>query len=93
MAKPRDSFSCPVCGEDVPAGALACPECGACDKSGWNEDSYLDGVDLPGGDQDEDGEKEKEGTGPAGPRNGGMGLIAAGLVLAFLWPLLRGCGH
>jgi len=37
---------CPVCGEDVPPRALACPECGADHNSGWRED-YLDGVDLP----------------------------------------------
>lgn len=39
---------CPVCGDDVPPGALACPECGADHNSGWREgaESY-DGVDLP----------------------------------------------
>jgi hypothetical protein len=39
---------CPVCGEDVPRGALACPECGADHSSGWREDAgNYDGVDLP----------------------------------------------
>ena len=39
---------CPVCGEDVPRGALACPECGADHKSGWREDAErYDGIDLP----------------------------------------------
>lgn len=39
---------CPVCGEDVPRGALACPECGADHKSGWREDTdTYDAVDLP----------------------------------------------
>ena len=39
---------CPVCGDDVPRGALACPECGADHNSGWREgaDNY-DAVDLP----------------------------------------------
>ena len=53
MARPekkkRETPSvCPVCGEDVPRGALACPECGADENSGWREnaESY-DGVDLP----------------------------------------------
>jgi len=38
---------CPVCGEAVPARALACPECGADHQSGWREgaESY-DGLDL-----------------------------------------------
>jgi hypothetical protein len=38
---------CPVCGEDVPPNALACPECGADHNSGWREDADVyDGVDL-----------------------------------------------
>lgn len=39
---------CPVCGEDVPRTALACPECGADHASGWREDAETyDAVDLP----------------------------------------------
>lgn len=39
---------CPVCGEDVPPRALACPECGADERSGWRTDAAsYDGVDLP----------------------------------------------
>ncbi len=30
---------CPVCHEDVPGHALACPECGADHNSGWREDA------------------------------------------------------
>jgi hypothetical protein len=53
MAEPRrrkreSPAVCPVCGEDVPRGALACPECGADHNSGWREDAAsYDGVDLP----------------------------------------------
>jgi hypothetical protein len=46
------TFSCPVCGADVPRKAKSCPECGACEKSGWSEDQYLDGIDLPDPDYD-----------------------------------------
>ena len=50
---PKGPFECPVCGEDVPAKAKACPSCGACDKSGWNEEaSASDGLDLPDDDFD-----------------------------------------
>lgn len=39
---------CPVCGEDVPRGSLACPQCGADHRSGWREESgTYDGVDVP----------------------------------------------
>ncbi len=36
---------CPVCGDDVPRGALACPECGADERSGWRTDAGLYGED------------------------------------------------
>ena len=39
---------CPVCGEDVPPNAVACPECGADHNSGWRDDAETyDGVNLP----------------------------------------------
>jgi hypothetical protein len=41
----------PVCNEEVPPSALACPECGADHNSGWREDAgFYDGVDLPDDD-------------------------------------------
>lgn len=45
-SRPRTPEVCPVCGEDVPPRALACPECGADHNSGWKEDT-ADGLDLP----------------------------------------------
>jgi uncharacterized membrane protein YvbJ len=39
---------CPVCGEQVQRGALACPECGADHNSGWREDAETyEALDLP----------------------------------------------
>ena len=40
-----------MCNEQVPPGALACPECGADHNSGWREnaDAY-DGLNLPDDD-------------------------------------------
>ena len=39
--------TCPNCGADVPKSARACPECGACDETGWSgEDSHA-GADIP----------------------------------------------
>ena len=42
---------CPVCGEDIPRKALACPECGADHNSGWREDA--DATDALGGTEDD----------------------------------------
>jgi hypothetical protein len=49
---------CPVCGCDVPAKAKACPECGACATTGWNEDSAYDGLDLPSPEADQTWEEK-----------------------------------
>ncbi len=34
---------CPVCSEEVDAGARACPQCGADDRSGWREVDFDEG--------------------------------------------------
>ena len=36
MSFASESFDCPCCGAEVPAGASFCRECGASDDSGWN---------------------------------------------------------
>ena len=52
MAQDTDDwFTCPVCGEVVAANALACPECGADEETGWSEQAEYDGVDLPANDE------------------------------------------
>jgi hypothetical protein len=83
---------CPVCGEDVPRGALACPECGADHKSGWREDAEsYDGVDLPD-DFDYEEFTRKEFGSSAKP--GGISTIwwitATALLLLTLLYFLRG---
>ncbi len=39
MAERSAPEVCPVCGEEVPRTAVACPECGADHNSGWREDA------------------------------------------------------
>ncbi len=39
--------TCPNCGVDVPVKAKACPECGACEATGWSEEAGTDGLGLP----------------------------------------------
>ena len=81
---------CPVCGEDVPPRALACPECGADHNSGWREDAAAyDGVDL-GEDEFNYDEfvREEFGT-SAKPRGISLGWWLTAIVLlaalAALW--------
>lgn len=93
MSKARHPFTCPICGEDVPAGALACPECGACEKSGWSDDAGSDGLDLPDQEFDYDRFIAEEFGGPAKKRAPQkLWLIAAVIVvLALAWGLIGGC--
>jgi predicted nucleic acid-binding Zn ribbon protein len=86
------TFNCPVCGADVPRRAKACPQCGACEKSGWSEDRYLDGLDLP-----------DEGTGyrkfaalecgrrpKQTPKQRLWLIVAIIVIIAMVWLSLRG---
>jgi hypothetical protein len=56
----NSSFICPVCGALLPASAKACRDCGSDDNTGWSENSYLDGIDLPFDDDEYEEMKEKE---------------------------------
>lgn len=86
---------CPVCGEDVPRNALACPECGADERSGWREDADdADGLGLDDDDFDYDDFVQRE-FGGGSPRPRGIQPIwwvtAVVLLLAFLlWAVFAG---
>ncbi|MBX3737675.1 MAG: zinc ribbon domain-containing protein [Candidatus Didemnitutus sp.] len=78
---------CPVCGAAVPRGARACPECGADERSGWNEDdARYDGLDLPD-EAFDDGRSPK----PAARRNANVvwsvvaSLVILAVILAFVF--------
>jgi hypothetical protein len=91
----RPPGQCPVCGEWVPRGALACDGCGACNRSGWREDP-ADGLDLPDEDFDyEDFVAREFGDGNQGRpphlqpwRWVGLAVFLA-LVLGYLLAALR----
>lgn len=81
---------CPVCGEEVPPQARACPGCGADESTGWNtEATATDGLDLPDPSFDYEAfvARELDGQGSSASRWktwAGIGLalaVAAGLVL------------
>lgn len=77
-------FVCPNCGADVPGGSKSCPECGSDERTGWSEDTYLDGVSLPGEDDDSPDDSEK----PKGILGSAKWLwVAVAVVLLGLWIL------
>ena len=47
MNQSRAPETCPVCGNDVPPNALACPECGADERTGWSEEARAQELGLP----------------------------------------------
>jgi hypothetical protein len=79
-----------VCGAEVPAGAKACAECGACHASGWSEQAAYDALDLPDAEFDHAAfvadEFEPPRFGQGRPR--WMMVTAAGLILLVLIWLL-----
>ena len=88
---------CPVCGEDVPRGALACPECGADHRSGWREDAAAgDGLDLPDGEKGkfnyEEFVQNEFGSGPKPTGVRFIWWITALLLLAAMVALYFGPG-
>jgi hypothetical protein len=90
---PPPPETCPNCGVNVPRNARACPECGADEQTGWSEDAYAQRLDLPDDNFNYD-EFVKEEFGPhKNVRPRGVSwfwwLVALGLALLMLWPLLR----
>ena len=86
MSLRREPFVCPACGDEVPVGAKSCPECGACERSGWSEAARADGLGLPDDSFDYDKFVEGEFGGP--PKRSGMSFIwwitAVVVLLAFV---------
>ena len=75
----------------MPTGALACPECGADERSGWRED-VVDGLDLPEEAVDYGEFMKREFGREVKPE--GIGWVwwaaAVAALLAFAAMLLRG---
>jgi hypothetical protein len=47
--RPEPPEECSQCGTEIPRSALACPECGADEKTGWDTNPWLPDpdVDIP----------------------------------------------
>lgn len=76
---------CPVCGEELPPTAKACPECGANHELGWSDEDQGSTADLPDDNFDYEAFVKREfGTGarPAGI-NAIWWITAIVVIIAF----------
>jgi predicted nucleic acid-binding Zn ribbon protein len=81
-----------VCGALVPRKAKACPECGACERSGWSHDTAYDGLDLP----DENFDYKKFAAEEFGAREKKSAtkilwwIVSVLVLISFIWLTLHG---
>jgi zinc-ribbon domain len=85
---------CPNCGAEVPRKAKACPECGACEETGWSEAAATSGLGLPDDEFNYDEYVQQEfGGGRHKPHGGhfwfwwiiGLLLLTILLIMIFWW--------
>jgi hypothetical protein len=84
---------CPICGAELPPDALACPECGSDETTGWSADAKSDALGLPDDSFDYDDFVKREfGDGNSRPRGirWFWWVVAVVLLVAFLMVWLAG---
>jgi predicted nucleic acid-binding Zn ribbon protein len=85
-----DWFACPHCGEQLPARARKCPECGSDRSTGWSPTAEEDSLELPEATSDEEHDEflAREFPDQASPRRRRrrrrLVLFAITLALLFL---------
>lgn len=82
---------CPNCGEMVPEKAKACPECGACEETGWSEDAKADALGIPSEDFDYERfvKEEFEEKSPTRRFGALWWVTAVILLISFVWFFVR----
>jgi hypothetical protein len=87
--KRNEIVNCPYCGEMMPRNASACPHCGSDERTGWSNQTYLDGIEL--GEEVDYEEVRRNEFSPRYHRRLPIGriIIAAAVLLLFIVALLR----
>jgi hypothetical protein len=84
-SKPLRPTVCPVCGDDIPKSALACPGCGADERTGWDHRQIEYGaLNLPDEDFSYDEFLKREFGSSVKPRNLKWFWWCTGVVLLVL---------
>ncbi|GBU22101.1 hypothetical protein R80B4_02006 [Fibrobacteres bacterium R8-0-B4] len=93
MGKEKESyFVCPNCGAELPTNAKVCPNCGSDDNTGWSENTYLDGIDLPFDEDDYEEVRERElGGGHKGFRINWMAIVGVAVAAAMMMVFVCQC--
>jgi hypothetical protein len=83
---------CPNCGAAVPRQARACPECGACEQTGWSERAATSGLGLPDEefDYDEFVGREFGGKSPKKRRLSWFWKVVAAVLLVLFLKMMFG---
>ncbi len=94
MSRPRPPSHCAICGAEISPNARACPECGADERTGWREQDYTDGLDLP--DPDDTAEAHARFLREMEPRrsrnrfkHAAIVVVTIGIVAVFLISMFR----
>jgi hypothetical protein len=78
----REYFECPVCGAEVRRGAPSCRECGADERTGWNEEeTRTDGIEFPDTVEQELSSEKRRGGVFSRPGAGVFTWVVAALLL------------
>lgn len=84
---------CPVCDAEVPAGARACPACGADESTGWSQAAHCDRLGISDPDEPFDYDefvKNEFGSGRRQKRNlSAFWIVTAAITLVaiLIWLL------
>lgn len=91
MAKSKRRVPCPHCGTEIAADAKVCAHCGSDERTGWSEQTYMDGIDLPDeSEYDEMVAKEFGGKQDQPHRPTWTIVVGVALLAAFVLLILRG---
>ncbi|MFP4163049.1 MAG: zinc ribbon domain-containing protein [Chitinispirillaceae bacterium] len=78
-----EDYVCPCCGGPISANARFCRHCGADERTGWSDQTYMDGIDLPDEDEYEELREREFGYKKSKTRHVGWRTII-GFVLLLL---------